>query len=235
LVFPAFLLAACGGDDSSSTVPASFDPSKPYAPDVTPAALTPEITHELMPTPVGATWTYESVTPDGTERIEIVVEAETKDIAAGAVAREVRDTAFFEDVMIEDTRDWFGQDADGNVWYLGEDTAEYEAGVVTSTEGSWEWGVNDALPGVVMLAAPHVGDSYRQEYLVAEAQDYATIVSLDETVTVPAGTFEHCLKTHDQSALDPTLDELKYYCPGVGQVLTEEGEVREELIAYTGL
>jgi hypothetical protein len=231
----ALLAVACGDSSSSSSNPAPFDPDQPYDPDVTADALSIEITNDLLPAPPGAMWVFESVTADGTEHIEVTVTSDEKAIASGATARVVRDTAWFDGEMIEDTRDWFAQDADGNVWYLGEDTAEYEGGEVSSTEGSWEWGVGDGLPGVVMLGAPSVGDTYRQEYLVGEAEDYAEIVSVDESVTVPAGTFEHCVETHESSVVETTLDENKFYCPGVGQVLTIEGDIREELIEYSGL
>jgi hypothetical protein len=235
-VFALVVAAACG-DSSSGGNPAELKPDEPYAPEVDAAALSTDITNELLPAPVGATWTYEAVTGDGTEHIEVSVTADTRDIASGATARVIRDTAWFDGEMIEDTRDWFAQDADGNVWYLGEDTAEYEGGEVVSTEGSWEWGTDDALPGVVMLADPSIGDTYRQEYLVGEAEDYAEVVSLDESVTVPAGSFEHCIKTHESSIVETTLDEFTYSCRGIGLVLVEEpgADIREELIEYSGL
>jgi len=235
-VLAALLAAsACGDDSSSPSNPAAFDPEVPYEPAVTTGAISVDVTNDLLPMPVGATWTYQAVSGDGTERIEVSVESGTTDLASGATARVVRDTAYFEDEKIEDTADWFGQDEAGNVWYLGEDTAEYENGEVTSTEGSWEWGSDGALPGVVMLGDPAIGETYRQEYLVGEAEDYAEVVSLDQSVSVPAGDFEHCVQTHESSVVDVTLDEDKYYCRGVGLVLTVEADLREELIEYTGL
>ncbi|HUS65425.1 MAG TPA: hypothetical protein VMZ28_12825 [Kofleriaceae bacterium] len=230
-------LAACGGDDDGGGGggnPAPFDEDADYEPAVAADALSASVTNELFPLPVGATWTYEAETPDGLERIEVSVESGTYGVW-GAEARVVRDSAYLDDELIEDTDDWFAQDDAGNVWYMGEATAEYEAGEVISTEGSWTSGEGGALPGVNMLGAPQVGDTYRQEYLAGEAEDYAIVMSLDEEVTVEAGTFTGCMKTHDLSAIDPELDEFKYYCPGVGTVLVEEGDVREELVAYDGL
>ena len=231
-------LAACGGDDDGGGGgggnPAPFDEDADYDPAVEASALSASVTNELFPLPVGATWVYEAETEDGLERIEVSVESGTYDVW-GVEARVVRDTAYVDDELAEDTSDWFAQDDDGNVWYLGEDTAEYEGGEVVTTAGSWTSGEGGALPGVNMLGAPQVGDTYRQEYLAGEAEDYAVVVSLDEEVTVPAGTFTGCLKTHDLSAIED-LDEYKYYCPGVGTVLVEEpGGVREELIEYDGL
>jgi hypothetical protein len=231
---------ACGSDGpeplpvSNGEGPAPFDPDQVYEPDVTAAGLAVEIANPLFPAPVSARWVYQADTDEGLERIDVSVEAETHDVW-GTTARVVRDTVFLEGEMIEDTRDWYAQDAAGNVWYLGEDTYEYEFGEVVCSCGAWTSGVDGALPGVVMLAQPKVGDVYRQEYLVGEAEDVAEVVATGASVTVPAGSFGGCLETRDRSAIDPELDEYKYYCPGVGLVLVEEGDVRVELTEYSGL
>ena len=223
--------AATLSDAAGRVLPAPFDPSRPYEPDIS-AELSAEITNPLFPWPVGGTWSYAAETPDGDETTEISVEADSFEVN-GVAARVVRDSVYLDGELIEDTRDWYAQDLDGNVWYLGEDTAEYEGGVVVSTEGSWTWGTDGALPGIVMLGDPQIGDVYRQEYLADQAEDYGEVVALDESVTVPAGAFTGCLKTRDRAATDPAVDELKYFCAGVGNVLTEEeGDVRDELIEY---
>lgn len=229
-----FALLACGDSARESDSPAPLDGSRPYKPRVTSDELSPEITNPYFPAPVGATWVFEATTGEGVERIEVEVEAATRDVW-GASARVVRDTEFLDGEMIEDTWDWFAQDEAGHVWYLGEDTAEYEDGEVVSREGAWESGVNGALPGVIMLADPQVGDEYRQEFFEGEAEDYGEVISLDESVAVPAGSWTDCLQTRDRSVLDPELDELKYYCRGVGTVLIEEGDIRVELVEYGGL
>jgi hypothetical protein len=220
--------------NEDSNLPAAYDPSQPYVIDVDAADMTPTIQNQLFPAPVGAKWVYEAVKTDGLERIEVTVEAGTKDVW-GTQARIVRDTVTENGELIEDTWDWYAQDDNGNVWYLGEDTTEYEAGVEVCNCGAWEAGVNEAIPGVIMLAEPKVGHVYRQEYLAGEAEDIAEIVSLNETVTVPAGTFQNCLKTRDRSAIDKSIDAYKYYCPGVGLTLEEEEGERVELIEYSGL
>jgi hypothetical protein len=180
----------------------------------------------------GTTFTYESETEEGTEEDIVVVTDETKEIL-GVTATVVRDTVSLDGELIEDTFDWFAQDKEGNVWYLGEDTKEYENGEVVSTEGSWEAGVDGAEAGIVMLADPQVGDTYRQEWYLGQAEDAAEVVSLNEEVTVPYGTFTNCLQTREFSTIDPELNEYKYYCTAVGavtlEVVIDSGE-RVELI-----
>ncbi len=238
MTIAAVVMAACGGGDgiphSNGTGPAPFDPDRPYVPQVAPADLSANITNPLFPAPVGARWSYRATTDEGVESIEVRVLAETRSVW-GATARVVRDTVHIDDQMVEDTWDWYGQDATGNVWYLGEDTTEYVDGLPAGNAGAWESGVDGALPGVNMLAAPQVGDVYRQEYYAGVAEDVANVVANDAAVTVPAGSWTGCLETRDRSALDPDLDERKFYCPGVGNVLVLEGDVRVELIEYAGL
>jgi hypothetical protein len=120
---------------------------------------------------------------------------------------------------------------------LGEDTKEYEDGKVSSTEGSWEAGVDGALAGILLPADPEVGMAYRQEYYEGEAEDRAKVVSVDEHAVVPFGSFDGVLETEDSTPLEPDLVERKYYAKDVGPVLTvavsKDGRGREELISFT--
>jgi len=84
-----------------------------------------------------------------------------------------------------------------------------------------------------MKGNPQVGDAYRQEYYEDEADDMAEVLSLNESVSVPYGSFENCLKTQEWTPLEPDVVENKYYAPGVGVVLevAVEGESeRVELV-----
>jgi hypothetical protein len=137
--------------------------------------------------------------------------------------------------LIENTRDWYALDACGNVWYMGENTKEYENGVVVTTAGSWEAGVNGAQPGVVMPADPQVGLSYRQEFYAGEAEDAATILSLTEQAEVPYGHFSDVILTREYTPLHPKVLEYKLYAKGVGIVLVlgvSGGSDREELVRF---
>ena len=137
--------------------------------------------------------------------------------------------------LVEDTLDWYAQDANGNIWYLGEDTKEYENSKVTSTEGSWQAGVDGAQPGILLPARPTPGLAYRQEYYKGQAEDTAQVLSLDKRAKVPFGAFGDLLVTKDFTPLQPELLEHKFYAPGVGPVLVltvKGGASREELLRF---
>ena len=215
----------------------SNDPTGPdYNPEI-PTAWAQAVTNPYYPLVPGTTYQYSDETAEGLETITVEVTDQTKTIN-GVGATVVRDRAFLEGELIEDTQDWFAQDSDGNVWYLGEDTKEYENGQVVSTAGSWEWGVDGALPGIIMWADPatHVGEEYRQEFYRGEAEDFAKVIAVDQSVTVPHGSFTGCIKTEDWTPLEPGVLENKYYCPDIGLALEEKegGEVLVELVEVTG-
>lgn len=207
----------------------------PYAPLIDPANFVATIDNPLFPVSPGTTFVYEGQTADGLEHDEFAVTHNTK-VILGVTCVEVHDTAKVDGVLTEDTRDWFAQDTAGNVWYFGENTATVLDGLPQSLEGSWTGGVDGAQPGIIMEAAPAVGDFYRQEFLVGEAEDMAEVKSLNDSAMVPFGTFNNdCLKTEETSTLAPGDVENKFYISGVGNILTVDvatGE-RSELIAIT--
>ncbi|WP_411720520.1 hypothetical protein, partial [Mycetocola sp.] len=170
----------------------------------------------------------------GEQRVVITATGQTRKIANGITARVVRDTVTEGGEIVEDTFDWYAQDAVGNIWYLGEDTAEFENGEVVSTGGSFEAGVDGALPGIAMPADPRPGLAYRQEYLKGEAEDNGEVLSVREQVDVPHGHAENVLLTKDTITIEPDVLEYKLYAPGVGPVLVlgvSGGSAREELIS----
>ena len=163
---------------------------------------------------------YVGQVPEGEEVILVEV-TDQKKVIQGVTTTVVRDRVWLNNELVEDTDDWYAQDRDGNVWYFGEDAKNYKDGQLTDRAGSWESGVNGALAGILMWAQPKVGSIYYQEYYKGQAEDVGEVVSLNETVTVPYGTFQGCLKTEDTTALEPGVREYKYYCPGIGVVLEE--------------
>jgi hypothetical protein len=237
-------IAACGDDDSgdeatptpgdgrtadSSGLPQGGEPF-----ELDPADFTTDIDNPYWPMEPGTRWTYREIDEEGTElEVIVTVTTVTKEVANGITARVVRDTVYEDGELIEDTLDWYAQDAEGNIWYLGEDTVEFEDGELTTIAGAWEAGVDGALAGVIMPANPAVGMTYRQEYYEGEAEDNGEILSLGESVDVPAGQYEGCVQTADTSGIEPDVLEHKYYAEGVGPVLTidVEGGGREELLS----
>ena len=225
------ILAACGGGASPEIDPGD---GGDYTVTLDPASFAEVIDNPLFPLIPGSTWTYQSVGADEVERIEIVVLDETR-IVLGIPATVVRDTVTVEGEIIEDTYDWYAQDDAGNVWYLGEDTKEYEGGVVTSTAGSWEAGIDGAMPGIVMEADPNVGDVYRQEFYRGEAEDLAEVVRVAVAETVAFGSYDDVTVIKEWNPLLPDVVEEKYYAAGVGMILevaVRGGDDRIELIAY---
>lgn len=194
------------------------------------------INNPYLPLMPGTTYLYHISSADGTSQDDTVIVTHDTKTILGVKCTVVRDTAKSNGQLVEDTFDWYAQDKDGNVWYFGEDTKQYENGQVVGTEGAWEAGVNDAKPGIVMEGNPKVGDTYRQEYAQGVAEDMGEVLGLDESVTVSYGTFAHCVKTKDFSALEPDVVENKYFCPDIGQVLTVTvagGSDRQELVSVT--
>jgi hypothetical protein len=232
----AVALLSCGGDSPPDAIPV-VDPGDGgnYDPAIDPAAFVEVIDNPYMPFTVGSRWVYEGESEGEVERVEITVLDERRTVM-GISATVVRDQVFVDDELVEDTYDWFAQDRDGNVWYLGEEVEDYENGVRVSTSGSWEAGVDGALPGIVMPAAPKVGAAFRQEFLAGEAEDMFEILSIDAEVEVPAGTFTSVVQTEDWNPLDPAPVEHKYYAAGVGKIKEEKvagGDEFAELVEYT--
>ena len=237
----AALLVACGGDakktptPSPGQTPASGLPQGNEPVELNPADFVAEIDNPYWPMAAGSRWVYNATDAEGNElQVEVTVTNDKKDIL-GISATVVHDVVTQDGSVLEDTLDWYAQDVDGNIWYLGEDTREYENGVVVSTEGSWEAGVDGAQAGIVLSADPEVGMTYRQEYYAGEAEDRAKVLSLDEHVEVPYGTFDGCLQTEDSTALDPDVLEHKYYCRDVGPALVTDvasGVGGEELVTF---
>ena len=237
------LSAACGSSStdenttSTSAVAPVIDPGDGgnYRPSIDPANFVDTVDNRYFPLAIGSRWVYQGEGPDGRERVVVTVTDEQKEVM-GIPAVVVRDTVHADGALVEDTYDWFAQDADGNVWYLGEDSTTYENGQATGTEGSWEAGVDGALPGIAMPAHPAVGDAYRQEFQPGVAEDMGEIRALGETRSTPTGDFSNVVVTGEWTPLEPAVVEEKYYAPEVGNIaaVSVAGETaRLDLVAFT--
>ncbi len=189
-------------------------------------------TNKFLAFETGKVFMYEGETEDGMETIKVKVTAETKEIM-GVTTTVVTDTVWLDGELIEATDDWFAEDKDGNVWYFGEYSEEFEDGELVGTEGSWEAGVDDALPGILMYANPKMGMKYQQEYYEGEAEDMAMVINMKKTVEIEMGTFEGCLETMEWTPLEPGEREHKFYKPGLGLILELKprgGRIMVELV-----
>jgi hypothetical protein len=242
--------AGCGGEESStSTAPATgtstgtpgtaADLPKPGGEpfDIDPADFTTEIDNRWWPMKPGSRWVFRETDAEGSvAKVVVTVLDKTKTIANGVEARIIHDQVTEDGQIKEDTYDWYAQDSNGNIWYLGEDTTEYENGKPKTKEGSWEAGVDDALAGIIMPADPQVGMTYREEYYKDHAEDGAEIIGTDALANVPYGRFDQCVQTRNFSGIEPDVIEEKLYAEGVGVVLeitVSGGSDRAEILSYT--
>ena len=208
-------------------------------PDFDAAGFTNPITidNTYLPLIPGTKLTYEAETEDGVETI-ITEVLNTTRVVDGVECVVFNDQVFLDGLLIEDTNDWFAQDDEGNVWYMGEEVINYEYDdddnlIGTDNDGAWEAGVDDALPGIVMWADPEAGVSYYQEYYEDEAEDMVMVVAAGVGVELEGSTtYEDCLQILDWNPLDPAVLEYKYFAPGVGLVKEEVvgGDESAELI-----
>jgi hypothetical protein len=224
-------LQTCKGGFASRRAACQRLGPAPYDPLIDPANFFGQVDNPYFPLVPGTTFIYEGRTAQGLSRDEFAVTHNTR-VIDGVICVEVHDSVFTNGVLTEDTLDWFAQDKDGNVWYFGENTQELEDGLVTTIDGTFMAGVNGDKPGIVMKAHPAVGDFYRQEFSLANAEDNAETIGLNASISVPFGSFDHCLRSRETTPLEPDALEDKFYAPGVGNVLTVDditGE-RDELI-----
>jgi hypothetical protein len=215
-------LASCGGSGGEKAAD--------YRPDIIPANFTSVVDNPYFPLLPGTTFHYR--TPDGAERVDVTVTSETR-VVMGVACTVAESREYEGDRLAEVTHDWYAQDDDGSVWYFGEETVAYSEDGSESRSGSWEAGVDGALPGIIMPGESVVGEPFRQEYYAGRAEDMGQVERLDAAVQVPYGTFDNALVTRDWTPLEPDAVEHKYYVSGVGLVLEDEGAARVELVDVT--
>ena len=247
----ALLTSACGSEATAGKNPDESSPSNATAGNQgglpqgsEPVKLDPDdfsinIDNPYWPMAPGNKWVYsETDTVGGREKVVVEVTDETKMISNGIEARVVHDTVTENGEPVEITDDWYAQDKTGNIWYLGEYVTNYKNGKVVDHGGSFEAGVDGAQAGIAMPANPKPGMTYRQEYYEDEAEDKGAIITVgEEQVQVPFGFFDKdVLMTRDLVPTEPKVQELKFYAPNVGPVLsvhTDGTGGRGELVSYS--
>ena len=202
-----------------------------YAVNLTPADFVEVVDNPYFPLPPGAKWEYEIRQGNVSKQTDTLEVLKDKRAVNGVQATVVRDTVSAGNQIVEDTFDWFAQDKYGNVWYVGESVDNYVAGILVSHSGSWEWGVDGALPGIIMWADPsaHLNEEYRQEYYLGKAEDMGQVLSVNESLTVPFGSFDQVVKTLDFSKIEAG-QEQKFYAPGIGLLKEMDVNGNEEVV-----
>ena len=196
----------------------TFGPGSAYHPTFHAAGSTAHVTNPWFPLPVGRTYIYTGI--DGTHRTtDIVSVSRRTKMIDGVKTRAVNDRVLTGGLVRERTTDYYAQDACGDVWYFGEDTAELDShGDVATTDGSFQAGVDGAQPGLFMQAHPEPGKKFRQEWYHGQAEDVFKALSTTATRTVPYGTFTGVLRTLETDALEPGVRDNKYYARGIGTI-----------------
>ena len=225
----------------------AYDPDFTAANFVNPLDIGGKVkANPYFPLVQGYQWVYQIQTSGQTQTQTdtMIVTAKTK-LIEGVTCVVVTDQVAENNVVIEDTQDWYAQDNAGNVWYCGELTLTLQTfegdnpqdPELVDIEGSWKTGREGAKPGIIMEATPKVGDVYRQEFLLGTAEDAAEVTSTtDSTESAPEAGVScsgDCLVTHEFSSLEPDTSENKFYKPDVGQIVGVEGDTRTELVKFS--
>jgi hypothetical protein len=200
-----------------------------------PTAFVSRIDNPFFPLEPGTTFRYRGQQDGKAMTVSVSITHKTK-LIAGIRATVVLDQVFVGGKPEERTFDWYAQDKHGNVWYLGENSSDYVKGKWVRSDGSWETGVDGAKAGILMKAAPVLGNAYRQEYYAGHAEDMARVIAKKASVVVPYGTFAHALVTSEWTPLEKGVVEHKYYVRGVGNVRTimvKGGSEEERLISVS--
>jgi hypothetical protein len=207
-----------------------------YAPVLDPANFVPVVDNPYFPLPVGRKLVYRGVKDGQTQTDVVTVTAQNK-VILGVTTTVVHDKATHNATVLEETSDYYAQDKQGNVWYLGEDTTQFLANGKADTSGSFIAGVDGAQPGIIMEAQPRIPDAYRQECYAGEAEDTAWVVATGGSTRVPYGNVRNTLSTLEATQLELGAYDEKVYGLGIGIVteksLTGPNEFAE-LVSVTG-
>jgi hypothetical protein len=211
-------------------------PASPEAPPALPppSEFSPRVDNPWFPLRPGTVYVYRGRKDGRPSRDVFSVLTRAKTIL-GVRCTVVGDRLYLRGRLEERTHDWYAQDRAGNVWYLGEATAELRPdGSVRTREGSWRAGVGGARAGIFMPAHPRPGDAGVQEIYRGHAEDHFRVLSLSAQVSTPRVSSQQALLTREWTPLEPGVVDHKLYVRGVGTVLEQTvrgGDERNELVA----
>jgi hypothetical protein len=231
----AFAASAAGAAaPAAGAIPSGAGPGWPAT--ISPGDFVREVTNPWFPLKPGSVWRYKGL-KEGVNTTDAVTATHRTKKILGVTTTVVHDVVSVKGKPEEVTDDFYAQDRHRNVWYFGEETEELNAqGKTTSTEGSFEAGVEGARPGVLIPGHPKVGLVGRQEFLKGEAEDHFRVLDLKASVSVPFVSTGKALRTREWTPLEPAAVDNKYYVRGVGTVreIAVKGPVEKlELVSYS--
>ena len=216
------MLGGVASSQAASTSPPRWALHGPYSPKIEPANFVAKVDNRYFPLVPGTVFHYRGRSEGTPQTDDVAVTHRTKRIL-GIRCTVVRDTVSEHGNPVERTFDWYAQDKQGNVWYLGENSLELEHGRFVRADDSWQSGVGGAKPGIIMEGHPRPGEVYRQEYYPAGgALDQARVLGIIHGITVPYGRYQRSLGTLEWSPVEPQLEQ-KEYAAGIG-------EIREQVV-----
>jgi hypothetical protein len=158
---------------------------------------------------------------DEERQLVMTVLNETK-VVDGIETRVVEEKETEGGNIVEVSRNYFTMcRPTNNAIYFGEEVDIYKNGKIVNHEGAWLAGENGSKAGMIMPGKAEVGLKYYQEIAPGVAEDRAEIISVNDTLNTPAGTFKQVLKTEETNPLKPGEKEFKFYAPGIGLIQDE--------------
>jgi hypothetical protein len=214
---PEWLLAA-----SIAVVLAPSQPNRKWLDrfDINKADLLPTGTNPYVPMQPGRVLTLKH----GVDTLIVTVLPETQVIDGVTVGiLEERETK--DGKLVEVSRNFLAtHKTTGDVYYFGEDVDNYKGGKLVSHDSAWRAGIANARFGLMIPAKPTVGQAFYQEIAPKIAMDRVEVVSIDDTVKTPAGTFGHCVHLRETTPLERDVSH-KYFAPGIGLIKDDAFEL----------
>jgi hypothetical protein len=184
-----------------------------------PANFVSQVDNPYFPLVPGTTLRYRGVDKDGTTpQFDTFAVTHQRKLIMGVSCTVVRDTVTSRGRPVQRTYDWFAQDRQGNVWYMGEETQELKYGRFGKMIDSGPAGMNGAQPGLMMEAHPATGDSYWQFHWPGHAMDTTIVLGSGGQLKLPIRSFNGSLLTQEQSPLEPGVKDQKWSVAGIGYV-----------------
>jgi hypothetical protein len=238
-LLPSLLGLAVAGTVVAVLVLTVFKKSGGYNPHIIPQDFVAGFSNPYFPHQVGQVLNY-AVSEGGSSSVMSVTSTPNTKMIMGVLCLGVHDQGRGITFVgqTEDTWHWYAQDRDGNVWYFSRETKKYDYEVMTEN-WSWQAGDKGAKPGMAMVGRPqdYLNKEFQLDYVPGLSMTRALVVSVNETVTVPCGTFSGCIKIKFHSELETGKEAYEYFAPGVGLVLSESlpaGSRRQELVSIGG-